>query len=161
MKKRLNFFCVLMLLLMAVEVIVCIILGFSESAQAFKQGWEDGGKEGAASTYGWGMDLLLFILGIAMVFLLIRALVSFVRFILNVNRDKVFVWENVPLLRWTGWGILASELIISLYDLIAHVPLDKIYTDVKDDIFFSVFCLIVAEVFAIGLKLKEKQDLTI
>ena len=29
------------------------------------------------------------------------------------------------------------------------------------DLTFGVFCLIVAEVFAIGLKLKEEQDLTI
>ena len=161
MKKKLNLFCVLMLLLMAADVIIGICLGFAESVQAFKQGWEDGGKEGATSTYGGGIDLLLIILAIAVAYFGIRAFVSFIRFVLNVNRDKVFVWENVHLLRWTGWGVLITILAMSTHDLIVHIPLEKIYNEDMSDLTFSVFCLIVAEVFAIGLKLKEEQDLTI
>ena len=41
------------------------------------------------------------------------------------------------------------------------IPADKIYNETMDDFIFSVFCLITAEVFVIGLKLKEEQDLTI
>ena len=83
------------------------------------------------------------------------------RFVLNVNRDKVFVWENVPLLRWTGWGLLISTVIIAVHDLVERIPADRIYNENMDDIIFSVFCLMMAEVFVIGLKLKEEQDLTI
>ncbi len=161
MKKKLNLFCVLMLLLMAAEVIIGICLGFAESAQAFKQGWEDGGKADATFTYSWGIDLLLIVLAIVVVYFGIRAFVSFIRFVLNVNRDKVFVWENVRLLRWTGWGVLITILAMSTHDLIVHIPLEKIYNEDMSDLTFSVFCLMVAEVFAIGLKLKEEQDLTI
>ena len=38
---------------------------------------------------------------------------------------------------------------------------EKIYSTSMDDLIFGLFCLIMAEVFAIGLKLKEAQDLTI
>ena len=163
MKKTLNLVCVLMLVLIAAQIIVEFCLEFSESAQAFKQGWEDGGKEGATFTYGWGIDLLLIVLAIVVVYFGIRATVSFIRFILNVNRDKVFIWENVRLLRWTGWGFLIVILCMSVHDLIVHIPLEKIYHDYApmSDLTFGVFCLIVAEVFAIGLKLKEEHDLTI
>jgi hypothetical protein len=163
MKKKLNLFCVLMLVLIAAQIIVEFCLAFSESAQAFKQGWEDGGKEGATFTYGWGTNLLLIILGFVVIYFGIRATVSFIRFILNVNRDKVFIWENVRLLRWTGWGFLVAILCMSVHDLIVHIPLEKIYQDYSpmSDFTFGVFCLIVAEVFAIGLKLQEEQDLTI
>ena len=161
MKKKLNFFCVLMLVLMAAQVIIGIVLNYAESAQAFRQGWEDGGKGDATWAHGVWTDSLLVILGLVMIYLVIRSFVSFVRFVLNVNRDKVFVWENVPLLRWTGWGLLISSLIISFHDLIEHIPLDKIYDSVMEGLIFSVFCLIVAEVFAIGLKLQVDQDLTI
>ena len=78
-----------------------------------------------------------------------------------MNRDKVFVLENVPLLRWTGWGLLSATVMIAIYDLVEHTPVDRIYNETMDDFIFSVFCLIMAEVFMIGLKLQEEQDLTI
>ena len=68
MKKKLNLFCVLMLVLIAAQIIIEFCLGFSESAQAFKQGWEDGGKEGATFTYGLGTNLLLIILGFVVIY---------------------------------------------------------------------------------------------
>lgn len=156
MKKKLNLFCVLILVLKAAQIIIGNVMSFGENAQAFKEGWEDGGK--AETNSG---ELLIVILVIACIFLIIRSLIAFVRFILNVNRDKVFVWENVPLLRWTGWGLLIATAIIATHDLLEHVPADKIYNNTIDDFIFSVFCLIMAEVFIIGLKLKEEQDLTI
>lgn len=156
MKKQLNLFCVLILVLKAAQIIIGNVMSFGENAQAFKEGWEDGGKAEANSG-----ELLIVILGIACIFLIIRSLIAFIRFILNVNRDKVFVWENVPLLRWTGWGLLTATAIIAIHDLLEHIPIERIYNNSIDDFIFSVFCLIMAEVFIIGLKLKEEQDLTI
>lgn len=156
MKKKLNLFCVLILVLKAAQIIIGNVMSLGENAQAFKEGWEDGGKAEANSG-----ELLIVILGIACIFLIIRSLIAFIRFILNVNRDKVFVWENVPLLRWTGWGLLSATVMIVIYDLVEHTPVDRIYNEAMDDFIFSVFCLIMAEVFMIGLKLKEEQDLTI
>jgi hypothetical protein len=161
MKKKLNIFCVLMLLMMATKCIIGFVFNFSENAQAFKQGWEDGGKTDATMGFDYLSSLLMTLLALVCVFLLIRSFIAFIRFILNVNRDKVFVWDNIPLLRWTGWGILIPTVIFTAHDLLAHMPVDKIYNQTIDAFIFGLFCLIVAEVFAIGLKLKEEQDLTI
>ena len=151
MKKKLNVFCVLMLVLKAAQVIIGNVMSFGENAQAFNKGWEEG-SQATNMSFSWG-DFFEMMICLAVIFLIIRALIAFVRFILNVNRDRVFVWDNVPLLRWTG--------IIFVYDLLNHVAADKIYNETIDDFIFSVFCLITAEVFVIGLKLKEEQDLTI
>ncbi len=161
MKKKLNLFCVLMLVLMAANIIIGFVFNFSESAQAFKQGWDEGTKADANNGSDFLSSLLITLLALVCVFLLIRSFIAFVRFILNVNRDKVFVLENVPLLRWTGWGLLIPIVIFSVYDLLENNPAEKIYSTSMDDLIFGLFCLIMAEVFAIGLKLKEEQDLTI
>jgi bacteriorhodopsin len=100
-------------------------------------------------------------LGLVCIFLFIRSFIAFVRFILNVNHDKVFVKENIPLLRWAGWGMMIPAIIYSVHDLVEHFPADNVYNSYMDDFVFGLFCLIIAEVFAIGLKLKEEQDLTI
>lgn len=161
MKKKLNVFCVLMLVMIAADIIIGFVLDFSEGAQAFKQGWEEGRNADVTNNSDFFSNLLFTLMGLACIFLLIRSFISLVRFIINVNRDKVFVWENVPLLRWTGWGMLIPKVVFSTYDLLGHVPADKVYNDAMDDFIFGLFCLIIAEVFAIGLKLKEENDLTI
>ena len=161
MKKNLNVFCVLMLLLLAAKIVISFVCNFSEYAKEFKQGWEDGGKADVSNGFEFLGDLLMLLLALACLFLLIRSFIAFIRFLLNVNRDKVFVWENIPLLRWTGWGILIPTLIFSAHDLLEHIHTDIIFNQTMDDFIFSLFCLIMAEVFAIGLKLKEESDLTI
>lgn len=161
MKKKLNVFCVLMLILMATQVIMAIVLNFSEHAQAFREGWEDGREGGSYTAMEFFGGLLIVILGVVCFYLIIRSLVSMVRFILNVNRDKVFVWNNVTLLRWAGWGMVIPNVIAIVYDLLNSVPVRQVYVEDSYSILFGIFCLIMAEVFAIGLKLKEEQDLTI
>ena len=42
MKKKLNVFCVLMLVLKAAQVIIGNVMSFGENAQAFNKGWEEG-----------------------------------------------------------------------------------------------------------------------
>ena len=103
MKKKLNVFCILMLVLKAAQIIIGNVMNLGEHAQAFQQGWEEGGKADVTTATGFGGELLIVFGGLACLFLIIRSLIAFVRFVLNVNRDKVFVWENVPLLRWTGY----------------------------------------------------------
>ena len=141
MKKKLNLFCVLILVLKVAQIVIGNVLSFGENAKAFNQGWEEGGKADAGFEFWGGFAIVM--LGLACLFLIIRSLIAFVRFILNVNRNKVFVWEN------------------AIHDLLEHIQLDRIYNNTIDDFIFSVFCLIMAEVFMIGLKLKEEQDLTI
>jgi len=154
MKKRLNIFCVLMLLLMATMVVMTFVTG----ADAFQEGWDKGRNVLPANTW---LALLEFF---AEMFAIVAALVSFIsfiRFILNVNRNQVFVWENVNLLRLTGVGLLVMALIVSADEYFTGSSLTEVYDNYFDILIFCVFNLIVAEAFAIGLKLKEEQDLTI
>ena len=154
MKKRLNFFCVLMLLLMATMVVMTFVTG----ADAFQEGWEAGRNAEPANT--WGTLLEFF----AEMFAIVAALVSFIsfiRFILNVNRNKVFVWENVNLLRLTACGLMILAVVAAGDELYTGCSMVEVYEHFFDAFIFGVFNLIVAEVFAVGLKLQEEQDLTI
>ena len=101
------------------------------------------------------------IAGLVVVIAAIVSFVCFLRFILNVNSNEVFVWDNVSLLRLTGIGLLVVVLIIAGDELIDGRSFSSVLDKYTDMLIFSVFNLIVAEAFAIGLKLKQEQDLTI
>ena len=154
MKKRLNIFCVLMLLLMAAMVVMTFVTG----ADAFQEGWNKGRDVLPANTW---LALLEFF---AEMFAIVAALVSFVsfiRFILNVNRNEVFVWENVNLLRLAAYGLMILAVVASCDELYTGCSFVDVYDHFFDAFFFGVFNLIIAEVFAVGLKLQEEQELTI
>ena len=161
MKKKMNFLCLLMFAVIIAEFVLGIVLGFSEGAQAFKQGWEEGRAHPHTFHHGFFGDAALLLLCFVIIFVGLYALACFIRFIRNVNRDQVFTWENVSLLRWSGWGLLTMEVAMILFDAIEGFSLSYIYQEDTNDLIFGVFILIVAEAFAIGLKLKEEQDLTI
>ena len=161
MKKYLNVLCIVMLVLMAADLIMPIVVDCNEMAEAFREGWEEGRNARTMSPFNSMTEWLMVVVGVPVFFVTVVSFVSFVRFILNVNRDKVFVWNNVPLLRWAGWGILIPTAVFATYDLLSHVHADKVYNQSMDDFIFSLFCLIMAEVFAVGLRLKEENDLTI
>ena len=87
-------------------------------------------------------------------------MIDFVKFILNVNRDKVFVRENVTLLRKCAWkiiGLILSAVIILI--IIKDEPADIF--EIASSGVECIFYFIVAEVFEIGIKLREEQELTI
>ena len=154
MKKRLNIFCVLMLLLMATMVVMTFVTG----ADAFQEGWEAGRNAEPANTWSTGLWFL------AEMFAIVAALVSFIsfiRFILNVNRNQVFVWENVNLLRLVACGLMILAVVAACDELCNGCGFVEVYDHFFDAFIFGVFNLIISEVFAVGLKLREEQDLTI
>ena len=154
MKKRLNIFCVLMLLLMATMVVMTFVTG----ADAFQEGWEKGSNAEPANTWA---HLLEFFAELFAIVAAIVSFLSFVRFILNVNRNKVFVWENVNLLRLAACGLMILAVVAAGDELYSGCSFVEVYDHFFDAFIFGVFNLIVAEVFAVGLKLQEEQDLTI
>ena len=85
----------------------------------------------------------------------------FIRFILNVNHNKVFVWENVNLLRLTACGLITLSIVATGDELYTGNSFTEVYDHFFDSLLFGLFSLIVSEVFAVGLKLQEEQDLTI
>ena len=154
MKKKLNFFCVLMLLLMVAQVVTTFVMG----ADAFQEGWQKGASDQATS--GW-TALIGFLFGIAVILAAIVSFVCFLRFILNVNQNNVLTGENVNLLRLTGIGLLIITVFVLSSTLWEGENFAVAFDETIGLMIFSVFNLIVAEAFAIGLKLKEEQELTI
>ena len=158
MKKIMNVLCILMLVLIAAQFIVSFVYLSGDMGQAFREGWQDGLSETNGIT---AMEGVMAIIGSISAIGSICSIVAFIRFILNVNRDKVFVWKNVSLMRWAGWGLLVyclGAIVIRLYTTGSFC---ETFLDHGDRLCTCIFYLIVAEAFAIGLKLKEEQDLTI
>lgn len=121
--------------------------------------------------YIWANALIVlssFIILIAAVILFI----AFIRLILKINKSIIFHWTNVHKLRWIGscmlvmfvaFGIsgwmhnLINEANIGLKDYIIS------YEGVWDFqlLISGLGVLLIAEIFAIGLRLQEEQELTI
>lgn len=154
MKRRLNFFCVLMLLLMATMVVMTFVTG----ADAFQEGWEKGREAGQVNTWAHLLEFFAELFAIVAAFV---SFICFIRFILNVNRNKVFVWENVNLLRLAACGLMILAVVAAGDEFYTGCSLVEVYDHFFDAFIFGVFNLIISEVFAIGLKLQEEQDLTI
>jgi len=154
MKKKLNLFCILMLLIQVAFVLIPVVLIiFGESEDDTQYSYSD-------SLSGFPL-FLMFAFVIFFLYIGIRVFVAFIKFILNVNKDKVFIWDNVKLLRRIGWGYLILAFAFIFVCWLNKETWETIFDYNEDTIFFGVFALIMSEVFAIGLKLKEEQDLTI
>lgn len=101
----------------------------------------------------------------------IAALIVFVLLILSINKSQIFEWRNVHRLHWLGFLLIISfvlELtpkIVNYWGLKDVFALDKYvlapFALQVTDMLLGIGCLIVAETFAIGLRMKEEQDLTI
>ena len=91
----------------------------------------------------------------------IYAFACYVRFILNVNHGEVFTWTNVDLLKTVGWCIVVTTTVMCTSMSFDNIDLLDTWSDAISIITDGIFILIMAEVFSIGLKLKEEQDLTI
>lgn len=155
MKSKLNFLCVVMLLLMVAQVVMMFVMG----ADDFEKGWREGAQADTSHTT-WP-EFLSMLLCFAVVIAAIGSFACFFRFILNVNRNEVFEWDNVLMLRLTGIGQLVMVLSISVFTFLNGEAFTDVYDTCYQVLIFSVFNLIVAEAFAIGLRLKQEQDLTI
>ena len=143
-------------------LLIQVVLSFAFSIDDIISDFSEGYRDGQTQSMGIFEALCARPISIAVICLSVHAFVSFVKFILNVNRDQVFTLKNVSLLRSTGWRLLIAIVLFIPMDLILMgTKLETVFDEYVDSIIFSVFCLIIAEAFAIGLKLKEEQDLTI
>lgn len=103
--------------------------------------------------------------------LTVSALIIFIMIILSINKSRIFEWKNVRRLRWLGWLLIVSFLFYLIPQVINYWGLKEVFSLEKyiiaplgvqtTDLLLGLACLIVAETFAIGLKMKEEQDLTI
>lgn len=105
-------------------------------------------------------------------FVSIAAVVLFLRFVISINRSCIFEWPNVRRLRWLGAALILSFIGSSVpacvavyeYSGVFNIPGYSLTTYGLVStltLVLGLMSLIVAEVFAIGLRMKEEQDLTI
>lgn len=103
---------------------------------------------------------------------ILAVVVLFLKLIVRVNRGHVFEWRNVRLLRWLGWLQLVACIVVTALQIYGagvvngqfrvrgYAPDYFSYVSVLE-LMIGLVALIAAEIFAIGLKMKEDQDLTI
>ena len=102
----------------------------------------------------------------------VLALIGLVRFVVCLNRREVFSWKSVKYLRHSSYGMLLCGIASTVMGL-QQSDAALLYIDPADYsidfseqletgiIIFGLFILLMAEAFAIGLKMKEEQELTI
>ena len=160
MKRKINFLCVLMLTMMAVSFIASTIFSINDMSQDMAKGYA------VDPNINVFVLLSVFVVDLAYLGFSIASIVSFVRFILNVNRNEVFTRKNVSLLRRYGRymllaiasGIINGVLMVFVINMnIGSEYWDLLIIGTTE----AIFALIVAEAFCIGIKLQEEQNLTI
>lgn len=154
MKTKLNCFCILLLVLMVASFVMTCLGG----ADDFSKGWNEGAN--AHESMGAYTVFCMFTILICTLVAL-YAVACFIRFILCVNQGEVFTWDNVSLLRITGWCYVIVPTVIVAVMTPETDNLIEAWGACVGGAAQGIFILIMAEAFAIGLKLKEEQDLTI
>ena len=102
----------------------------------------------------------------------VLAIIWFIKLIVAINRGSIFCWKNVKGLRKLGVVLIIAFVcnaiphIISLYNISDYFSLSNYninYTELIStmNLTLGLISLIVAQVFAMGLKLQEEQELTI
>lgn len=102
----------------------------------------------------------------------IWAVILFIRIIIAINKSEIFNWRNVRRLRRLGVlliiGFACSFLksLLTVYNVEKVLSLTNYSLSIADmvhttSLVLGLSALIVAEVFAIGLRIKEEQELTI
>lgn len=121
---------------------------------------------------GFKTRLTMGLLSVLHLALQIWALVLFIRLVISINRLNIFGWKNVRRLRILGLMLIVAFGIQLLITYINGLSLAEVFEmegyllrpfdAVRSLTLVLGLCsLIVGEVFAIGLKMKEEQDLTI
>lgn len=144
--KKMNVFCVLVLALMLVDLVVDLFLNTRES-----------GVKIDLSNTSLVADLFILSVVLASLGAVVAAIVYFVKFVLNVNRNQVFTERNVSLISKYGYcGLLCGVCTMLLTAYIGHGFWSAV-VDGLDALVEGFFALLIAEVFSIGMSLQERK----
>ena len=187
MKRRLNILCLVVMLVLSYSVLeqgYYIFLGAKMGAQTRL---ELGKKGSDIAAYKELMNLKVVNLipssmesFVVAKYLLIYlhlgfslwAVVLFIRLIISINKSDIFNWRNVRRLRRLGMALVVSFCCTFASSYLDFIGIDTVFSLHGYELSLSelvstttlvlgLCSLIVGEVFAIGLKMKEEQDLTI
>ena len=144
--KKINVLCVLVLALMLIDLVVDLFLNTSDAS--VKVVFE---KDDIGSLL-FGLCISLVALGAIGV-----AIVSFIKFVVNVNRNEVFIEKNVKLIRKYGYCAVLCGVCMMILTAFVGYGFWNAVVDGLDALCEGFFALLIGEVFSIGQKLKEDQ----
>lgn len=119
-----------------------------------------------------GFEVLQGLIGFIVIIGFVYATVYFAKLMIHINRNIVFDWINVKHLRRVGWSLTGMCVLsfisvwISNHQLAQYIELAgsklNILVAFSDStLILGFIALLASEVFAIGLRLKEENELTI
>lgn len=104
-------------------------------------------------------------------FLFLIGFYSLIRLLISISRREVFTSANVRRLRWFAYTSASIEILIAIGEwMIGSAAVEQIslpgykiisYAGYSPDWVAVIIPILFAEIFAIGVKMKEEQDLTI
>lgn len=155
MKRNLNTLCALL-------VMLCVVALLSNNMDAIQLCYEMG--KGTAYTDATQNSFFAktTVQAVDMNILLIAGIL-FIVVISNINKGLVFVWKNITLFRWIAYllgGHAVVSTVINYMSKQATVTFEGNPFDYQA-LIAAVFVLVIAEIFAIGLRMKEEQELTV
>lgn len=163
MKKQFNIYSTLFITVCAILITFNLVDRASECYNLGLGIYKDVSSSGWWFTkmFLWAFDLTL----------LLVAGIFFILLARNIDKSIIFEWKNVRLFRILGGILFFHFLFSSAVNYIETVVLEPkdiqgitLYTKSFIDfqaLLASLFIQIMAEAFAVGLRLKEEQDLTI
>lgn len=83
---------------------------------------------------------------------------SFVKFVLNVNRNEVFTERNIKLIRKYGYCALLCGVCMMYLTFFFSEGFWNAVLDGVEALGEGFFALLMAEVFGIGMKLQERRS---
>ena len=119
------------------------------------------------STWHNILQMLLFPLAIALLY----GFYCLIHFLISISKKEVFTDMNVHRIRWLVYSLFATQLIVALINWLAeqaaiaqiNLPGYEIVSNafMEIDWISMIVTILLTEIFAIGTKIKEEQDLTI
>lgn len=112
------------------------------------------------------------ILALPLTTLFIVVIIRFVNLIMAINKSIIFDRVNIRRLRFMGFSFILFFVVFFFMDYTSvqqsrdlieipgyYISGSEVYSTFS--LMIGIICLMIGEVFAIGLRLKEEQDLTI
>ena len=148
MKKYINVLCVLILALTLIDLV----------SPFFVSSRRDVSISLDPQSLSLGTAVFLLVVVLVAFAAAIICFVTFIKFILNVNRNEVFTKKNVSLLRKYGVYTLLSGVCVVILIIYVGIPLNKVLVDGLETFIGGFFALLMGEVFSIGLKMQEDKN---
>lgn len=130
-------------------------------------------KVSAIETYAKVSPWYILFMGLTIpaLFFFLIGFYALIRLLISISRRQVFTPVNVVRLRWYAYTSASSEILITITEwLTGNAAMKQIslpgyevisYAGYSTDWVGMIIPILFAEIFAIGVKMKEEQDLTI